>query len=415
MTGQKNALRRIEVNYAGVQSSFWMGVCAFGGFTALYLSYRGFNDTQIGMISSSVAVLTIIFQLLLSSFSDRRPDIPLKRSIAILYVLAIVMAGLLAAIPMPLAMMALIFPLGSGFNATINGLLNALMMQYVNAGIPVNYGWPRGIASIAYALFALLLGSLVERYTPALLMPIFMVVAAIGIVTVLMMPDVYTLSGRKAAPFIKEREGGQTSYRQMLSRAPVFSLFLLASVLTYTGQSGCFLFLVRVVESVGGGGKELGLSMFIQAGIELPIMLLSPVLLKRFKPHNVLTFSFFFYALRALTLALANSIGMVYLAMGLNFFCFGIYGVASVYFVNDLLPAGEKVRAQGLVVLSGSVGGIISSLFSGMIIDRWGLKTMLLLSALVAGMGFLVMLVAAARQTSFDRIRRRVIGYAHRH
>lgn len=397
MTAQQNILRRIELQYAGVQSAFWMGVCAFGGFTALYLGHRGFNDTQIGLISSSVAVLTIVFQLLLSSFSDRRPDIPLRRTVAALYVLAIVMAALLYALPMPLALMALAFPLGSGFNATINGLLNALMMQYVNSGIPVRYGWPRGVASIAYALFALLLGSLVERYSPALLMPVFIFMAALGVITVLRMPDVDALGGRRPAAFVKEREAAHTGYRQMLRRTPVFSLFLLASVLTYTGQSGCFLFLVRVVQSVGGGGRELGLSMFIQAGIELPIMLLSPVLLRRFRPQDVLTFSFFFYALRALALALAGSIGMVYLAMGLNFFCFGIYGVASVYFVNSLLPAGEKVRAQGLVVLSASVGGIVSSLFSGMIIDRWGLQVMLLLSAAVAALGFLVMLLCRGR------------------
>ena len=195
MTAQQNILRRIELQYAGVQSAFWMGVCAFGGFTALYLVTAGSNTDRT--ISSSVAVLTIVFQLLLSSFSDRRPDIPLRRTVAALYVLAIVMAALLYALPMPLALMALAFPLGSGFNATINGLLNALMMQYVNSGIPVRYGWPRGVASIAYALFALLLGSLVERYSPALLMPVFIFMAALGVITVLRMPDVDALGGRK--------------------------------------------------------------------------------------------------------------------------------------------------------------------------------------------------------------------------
>lgn len=397
MSDHSKVRRRIELNYAAAQSSYWLAVCAYSSFSVLYLSFRGYSDTQIGMISSGISVLTISFQLLLSSFSDARPDVPLKRTIALLYMLAVSLAAAVAALPMPLALMALVFALGASFNSTISGLLNAQMMQYVNVGIPVRYGLPRGMASIAYALFALLMGSLIERYSPALLMPVYMLVAALGIVSIWTMPDVDQLSDRKASAFVQEKGTARSSYRQVLSRSPVFTLFLLASVLVYTGQSGSILFLVRVVQGVGGSSAQLGLGMFIQAGIELPVMLLSPLMLRRFKPQSVLAFSFFFYVLRALLLALANSIGMVYLALSLNCFCFGIYGVASVYFVNSLLPAGEKVRAQGLVVLSSSFGGIIASLFAGYVIDRLGLQAMLLLSTGLTTIGFLVMLLCRNR------------------
>ena len=59
---------RIEWNYAGAQSSFWIGHCALTGYTAVLLGVRGFSDVQVGLTSSLMSVLTIVFQLLISIF-----------------------------------------------------------------------------------------------------------------------------------------------------------------------------------------------------------------------------------------------------------------------------------------------------------------------------------------------------------
>lgn len=392
MSHTRAMLRRIELNYGAAQSSYWLSMGAFSGFMALYLGFRGYNDTQIGLIASLISVLTISFQLLISSFSDRRPDLPLKRTIALVYIVAILLAVGMLALPMELGILFIVYALGGGLLNTINGLLNALMMQYVNIGLPVRYGLPRGMASIAYAFFSLLLGLLIEAYSPSLLMPLFLVVAALGVMSVMLMPDVYTLSDQPVSAFTRERSLGHRSYRQLLKSSPIFSLFLIATVVIYMGAAGCLLFLVRVIEGAGGGSRELGIGMFIQAAVELPTMLLSARIFKRFKAQDLLSLSFFFYVVRALLLALSTSVGMVYAALSLNIFCYGIYCVGSVLFVNGLLGPGEKVRAQGLVALGSSLGGILSSLFSGMLLDSLGLKPMLMISTAVSVIGFLLML-----------------------
>ena len=70
---------RIEWNYAGAQSSFWIGHCALTGYTAVLLSSRGFNNVQVGFTSSLMVVLTIVFQLIISNFSDHNPHIAIKK------------------------------------------------------------------------------------------------------------------------------------------------------------------------------------------------------------------------------------------------------------------------------------------------------------------------------------------------
>lgn len=412
MPGNARTLRRIEVNYAGVQSSYWVAFCAFSGFVALYLGHLGFTDTQIGFTSALVSGFSILFQLLISSYSDNHSQVPIKRLIAFLHVIAMVLATLLLALPLEVGMALVVYAMAGGVLNSINGLMNAQIMQYINVGIPVQYGWPRGVGSIIYALFALLMGRLIGAYSPAILMPTFLILAAVCIVVVLLMPEVYTLSDQRAAIYVQEKGQQRTTYRDILGRSPAFRLFVVASILLYMGQVGSGLFLVKVVQHVGGGSGELGTAMFIQGGIELPALLLAPRFMKRFKTDDLLVVSLCFYFIKSLLLVIAGNMAGIYIAMATNLLCFGIYCVASVYFVDSLVLPGEKVRAQGLIMLCSSAGGIVSSLLSGVILDAWGLRTLLVLSSAILALAlvFTVLCRRANRLHPFDSASEPVVG-----
>ena len=393
MTQSKAKLLGIEAKYAGVQATYWVAVLAFSGFMTVYLSFKGFNDTQIGLTAALISFLTISFQLFISNFSDAHHQVPIRKIVAGLYVLGILLGAILWQVPLAIPLMMICYATAGGFENSICGLLNAQVMQYSNAGIPVKYGWPRGVGSIVYAFFALLLGALAEQHSPAILMPIFLSASLVAILMVLQMPDVRNLSSQWAPFHVQEKHQEQSSYREMIAGSPIFLVFLIASVALYTGVSPSMLFLVRVVQGLGGSNRELGIAMFLQASIEMPMMFLSPWLMRRFKPEQILSFSFASYLIKSLFLVFAHSIGILYTAMAMNIFCFGLYGFASVYFVNKLVKPGEKVRAQGLITLCGSLGSIIANLFSGVIMDTWGLKPLLVLSSAIVLISFLLMLV----------------------
>lgn len=384
---------RIEWNYAGAQSSFWIGHCALTGYTAVLLGVRGFSDVQVGLTSSLMSVLTIVFQLLISNFSDHHPRIAIKKIITVLYLLAMATGGVLLAGGVPVALMMISFALNGAFKNTIVGLFNALVMQYVNADIPVRIGWPRGVGSVVYAVCAYVLGRALEIYSPDILIPTFLCTTIVSITLVLLMPDVNRLTDRSTPAFQQDQNAVRISYRQMLTGNTPFLLFLLAGVVLYIGQTTAFLFLIRVVKSRGGGATELGISMFLQAVVEMPIMFMTPWILKRFKPANVLVVSFFAYALKTFLMLISRSMGMVYIAMSLNMFSFGLYCISSVYFVNSLVRPGERVRAQGLISLCGSAGGIIGSAFAGAVLDSYGIQVLLLINTLISLLGAFIMIV----------------------
>lgn len=387
-----NTERRIEWHYAGAQSSFWIGLCALTGYTAVLLESRGFSDVQVGITSSLMSVLTIAFQLVISNFSDHHPGIALRRIIAALYVLAMACGATLLSVSIPVALLMVAYAASGALKSTVIGLFNALIMQYINAGIPVAIGWPRGVASVVYAVCAYLLGRLIEAYSPSILVPVFLGVTVVSIALVLWMPEVSSLSGRTARPFQQDRHAAHITYRQMLSGNVPLLLFLLAGVVLYAGQTTAILFLVRVVASRGGGAPELGISMFLQSGVEMPAMFLLPRLLKRFRAGDILSFAFFAYTVKTLLLLLSASMPMIYVAMCTSVFGFGLYCMSSVVFVNQLVRPGERVRAQGMVALCGAAGGIIGSLFAGSVLDTFGLQTLLVVNTSLCALGTLIML-----------------------
>ena len=379
--------KRVERHYAAVQGTYWAANCSLRGLTAVFLSYHGLTDGQIGYTSSLIYFCTITLSLLLSAWADRHPLSPLKRTISALFLLALAAAGVLYLLPLPVLLMMVVYALDCCFHNCADSILNALMMQYVDNGIPARYGWPRGVGSITYAAMAWVLGILMERYTPNIILPVFLLLCGLSLVAILTMPD--------PGPRKLREQGRKVSYVEMLRHNPTRVLLLCACVVSGMGQCAGSTFLIRVVERLGGTSEELGLAMFIQAGVELPAMFASGWLLKRFSARGLLTLSFCAGALKMLMLALVPSLPLLYGVMAFSVFCFGIFGFASVLFVNSIAGEQEKVRAQSLLSLcyTSGAGGILGNLLAGALIGPLGVSTLLLVSAGLCACGSCVMLL----------------------
>ena len=379
--------KRVERHYAAVQGTYWAANCSLRGLTAVFLSYHGLTDGQIGYTSSLIYFCTNTLSLLLSAWADRHPLSPLKRTVSALFLLALAAAGVLYLLPLPVLLMMVVYALDCCFHNCADSILNALMMQYVDNGIPARYGWPRGVGSITYATMAWVLGILMERYTPNIILPVFLLMCGLSLVAILTLPD--------PGPRKLRESGRKVSYIEMLRSNPTLVLLLCACILAGMGQCAGSTFLIRVVEKLGGTSEELGLAMFIQAGVELPAMFASSWLLKRFSARVLLTLSFCAGGLKMLMLALVPSLPLLYGVMAFSVFCFGIFGFASVLFVNSIAGEQEKVRAQSLLSLcyTSGAGGILGNLLAGALIGPLGVSNLLLVSAGLCACGAGVMLL----------------------
>ena len=385
--------KKSNVFYACLQSTHWMLCAAFGGFAALFMTNRGLSDTQSGIVFSLAAVGCVLLQIFVSDFSDKHPRIPLKRIIAVFYILAVVTFACLLWIPSSVAFVMIAFVCGYAFLTSLNGFLNALIMQLHNVGLPINFGIPRGIGSVAYAIIAFVLGLVIEATSVEVTLPVSIAIGILAIICVLSVPrpDRVVQQCGLTPPVEPSR---QVSILTMLKSNKILVFLMLATTLTFIGQSVFYTFLIRAVENVGGNTADLGTCYLINSGFELPTLFLASLLLKRFSSKGILTVSFLVFFLRSLTLALAPSIEVVYLSCAMSIGGLGLFGFASVYFVNEIVPDSQQVRGQSLVSLCSlnGISAIISSLMSGVVLDQLGVSALLFLYAGFSLLGFVVML-----------------------
>ena len=379
--------RRVEITFAACEGSYWIGFCAISGFIAVYLSHCGLSDTQIGLTTALGSTLSIALQLILSNVLDRHPELPIKRLISILSLLSITAAGCMGLFSLPVGMTILAFALCYGLGLCNNGYLNAQFVQCNNAGIPAKYGWPRGVGSFCYAVSAYIYGRLVEAYNPDILLPSYIVGAAVCILCVLLMPN----PNKGKSPQELRQNRHVTSYREMIVGNPTLVVMLVCTLMNGIGNMAGYTFILRVVERVGGGTVEYGISEFIRACAEVPALFASGLLLKHFKAKGMLAVAFLFFGVRLLLLAFAQGMGLIYTASAMNMLCVGLSSFSSVIFVNSIVRETEQVRGQSLSVLCGSIGSIIGSAYAGAMIDQVGLTAMLLTSTVFCMLAFLGM------------------------
>ena len=98
VTDMDRLVRRIDWNFAGCESTFWISYCALSGFTAVYLGSKGLSNTEIGLTTSLSSGLAIVLQLILSSLMDAHPGWPIKRLISLLFLVGITAAACCSAV-----------------------------------------------------------------------------------------------------------------------------------------------------------------------------------------------------------------------------------------------------------------------------------------------------------------------------
>ena len=170
----------------------------------------------------------------------------------------------------------------------------------------------------------------------------------------------------------------------------IFILFI--TLLIFIPNQMIFVYLAPIIKSVGGDSTDLGYLFFFNALSEAPIFFVAKYFLERYKTNSLLLFSSFFYLLRFIIAAAANS-PVYFLFFGmLQSLSFGVFLVTIRYYVKLVAPAALKTTAQSIVMMSAfGAAGIIGSLLGGYLIDNFGMAVMFNIAIALATTAVLIL------------------------
>lgn len=398
------SVKRLDLHYIAMQAGYWAMFAAVCAYLAALLRERGFTNSDVGLLIAVRCLAGIVCQPLLGGFADRHPRVPLKAIVSASLLLSFAAGLVFLFFPMGMGGTMFLLIILGGFEISAYPLMDAMAIQFINAGVPIRYSLGRGIGSMAYALTCVVLGLQVARTGVESTLATHSALVALVIALVWTYPTFRAQPRSAGAPAEKPH-----SVAYLLRHNPRFTLMLVSILLGITACLPMSNFLVNVIEGRGGSSAGLGLALFIMAGFEMPTAFFFQRLLRRFGSGRLIALSMLFCTLKAAALLFSFNYATVLLAQPLQMLGYGLFTPASVYFVNESVPEADRVRGQTvMMVASNGMGGMLGSYLAGAALDAgavlpMGGPNLMLLMCIVLGAVSVLLALLALRIKEADR------------
>lgn len=390
--------RQVDIHHAVMQGSYFAGFSAIWGFGPVLLLYHGLSNSTLGVITSLALLLPLLIQPVLASLSDADPRWTSRRLALGLSLLTLAAALAIMLLPEQKTVLLVSYAVIGVTLVCTSPFFNSMVMAYHLRGVNVNYGLGRGTGSATYAIVALVMGFVLERRSPTVILPVLLAALAVQIAAVWSFR--YPLP---PAPAAQEGEPPQVlGVWGLLRKYPAFPVMLVGCALLQGGHNACNTYMIHIASKVGAGEGLMGVILAVSAFAELPAMALFPRMHRRFSLRTLFLVCAAAFVGKNVLFLLAQSPVLLYLAAALQFFEFGIFLPACVYYVAERLDSANQAKGQGLIhVFSNGVGPAVMTAIGGRLIDRAGINTMVAVMAAAALVGFFVVALATSRH--FDK------------
>lgn len=371
--------------YAVLQALVWGGFGVIISFAAPYFTAYGLSDTQYGLVLGIVSAISFFAQLGLAELCSRLKRLTLQRLLSWLGILMVLCCLALWLLPLPLLWIILLYCLTAVCVQALPSLVNALGMAGLESGLSINFGIARGIGSASFAVFSFLVGQLIDitdiRAVPAL----YLLIGGSLIAASQVFPQVAEAAQEEA------RSGSS------LWKNGRLLMVLLGATLLYVSHNFLCNFLYQVAVSRGGDTADQGICLAIAAFCELPVMFLFAKMLRIGRCDIWLKLSGVFMGLRVLGCLLSPSVGWLYASQFFQLLGFALFSVSSVFYIGSVTDKKDTVRAQAMLASTCTLSNFMTFLFGGTLMDRFDVNFVLLLSALCAAVGTIILIFFAKK------------------
>ena len=390
--------RQVDIHHAVMQGSYFAGFSAIWGFGPVLLLYHGLSNSALGVITSLALLLPLLIQPALASLSDADPRWTSRRLALVLSLITLAAAVAMMLLPEHKTVLLASYAVIGVTLVCTAPFFNSMVMEYHLRGVNINYGIGRGTGSTTYAIVALVMGFVLERRSPTVILPVLLAALAVQIAAVWSFR--YPLP---PAPAAQEGEPPQVlGVWGLLRKYPAFPVMLVGCALLQGGHNACNTYMIHIASKVGAGEGLMGVILAVSAFAELPAMALFPRMHRRFSLRTLFLVCAAAFVGKNVLFLLAQSPVLLYLAAALQFFEFGIFLPATVYYAAETLDTANQAKGQGLIhVFSNGVGPAVMTAIGGRLIDRAGINTMVAVMAAAALAGFFVVALATSRH--FDK------------
>ena len=408
-----------EVNKAGgfwtlrytlINALYFSAFCTLHALAAVYLLANGFTNTEVGILLAVANITSALCQPLFAGIIDKQGWLTNRRYIFISAIMIMLGSILLMFAHDSKVVVFIVYALIYMIQFAYQPVVTALYFEYEKYGCKINFGLARGLGSASFAVTSAFIGGYVERSGVSVLLVvnvITMIITAI-IIYFFKNPSENTDSDLVSDGVSKEVDNesddevvqAHNNILDFVKTYPAYAIFLIAVICFFFAHNMINDFMIQIIRSLGGAEKELGYSNFLQAILELPVMALFALILKKISAQKLLIISGIAFFIKILILIFATNMTMMYISQSCQLFAYALFVPAAAYYVNESMSEHDQVKGQAFVTSAITMGGVFSNLISGVILDNLGIKEMLMTGTIVAALGVIVIFYAMNKKSN---------------
>ncbi|WP_293846934.1 MFS transporter [uncultured Parolsenella sp.] len=382
-SGKKEA-NMVTLFFANVL--YWVCAGVYSPFLSAHYTGLGLSAAETGILLAATPVCALIIQPLWSMIADK---LGCRRAVIVVLCLG-------AAILAPLYYLAKTFVpvllVTFAFSAFFSGLLplsDSLVIELADRS-GLDFARIRMGGTIGYAIVVLIVGRLLD-VAPQIQFAVVSAALVIFAAHMWRLPEVGVRTNAEDAPKAGHGKGLLSLFT---SNEIVFVLvfaFISSAAIGFIGA-----FLGRYAVELGEGQNLVGVMSAVSAASEIPILLVSSRLVKRFGEMNLLIFSCFMAALRLVLVGTGIVPVMICGQLLQSVSYMTVYYSCVTYIANHTY---EDCRARGqsaFAMVQSGLSVVVANLFGGWACDAFGTRTGFLIFALASTIAAVVALVAYA-------------------
>lgn len=353
-------------------------------YTYLNVYYRKVNltGTEIGLINMAISLVGVAFAIFWGNISDRtgRP----RYLISLGAVGALVIAQFVPTVSTFSAF--LLLGIISSIAASAPGTLTDSTTLAWLGERREDYARYRLGGTFGYVITGTVIGFIFDRIGLRMMFPLYGVIMLIFAIFAQLIPDL---------PVRLEVKSGK-AIGEMIHK-PVWIIFTICVFLVWIASNASIMFMGVVLDSMGAPQGLIGLAVTIGAIVEIPFMMYSPRLLRRFGPERILIIALSLMVVRYFLLSWMPEPWWAIPINIINGPAFVFFWNGAVTLANRMAPQGLAGTVQGMFNSTMNLAGVVSALLTGILFDRLGPNGMFLVMAFCVLAAFLLFAIANFR------------------
>ncbi len=376
----------LNIINALLRLTYWFCYAPMVSFASPVLIERGYSSSQIGVIIALGAVVSIFLQSFLASYVDNHQELSTIKLCFIIMCVTVPIFSLVFFLLKVSFVLSLVYIILFSIAGALSPFINNFTAKLAQTGYKVYFWLTFSIGAIGYSLASKVVGNLADIYgNKALLISTLVGIASFMLVLFVAEKTLQYLNKQNNdVAETKKEEKVSISYVEFIKHNKVFFIAMIGVAFMFFSDRIFYSFTIQIVNSVGGGTREMGTLLSVCSMCQIPGFLIYPPTKKRFSYSKLLCFAVVMYSIKALVVLSANSMAILYVSGLTRMFNYSFFTSSIIPFVNEIMPKNEANRGQTLYTIASSAANIIASFSGGYIIDSFGVKGVLLVAFIMS-------------------------------